>query len=174
MAPLPVAVWETAPVPAPTLRRLRRLLGEERRAQLERVALFEHSPADTALTVEWELTPALIARARQTIDEIDAALARINAGTYGWCETCGERLPIARLEAIPHARSCVACPPGRTPSGDPPAALDTPDGRSGHRHHRPDREPVLWRSGTKHVTDEPWNQQWRRRQRPARPGATPG
>ena len=50
-------------------------------------------------------TRALITR----LADIDDALGRIDNGTYGQCEQCGWAIPIARLEAIPHARLCVAC-----------------------------------------------------------------
>jgi RNA polymerase-binding transcription factor DksA len=105
-----LAVRETAPVADLTVRRLRRLLLDERRAQLERAAaLVHHDEADAVPAADPELVDVLAAQARQTVDEIDAALARIDADTYGRCEACGEGLQIARLEAIPHARSCVAC-----------------------------------------------------------------
>ena len=43
--------------------------------------------------------------ARQTVEEIERALARIEANQYGYCEMCGDRIPVARLEAIPWALS---------------------------------------------------------------------
>jgi DnaK suppressor protein len=49
---------------------------------------------------------ALLAR----IDEIDAALDRIAAGTYGRCLSCGAAIPPERLEFRPHAGTCVSCP----------------------------------------------------------------
>jgi RNA polymerase-binding transcription factor DksA len=48
-----------------------------------------------------------IAVAREQLDEVDAALERIDAGTYGRCERCGEPIGDARLEAIPAARFCI-------------------------------------------------------------------
>jgi RNA polymerase-binding transcription factor DksA len=44
-----------------------------------------------------------------TISEIDAALARIDAGTYGSCVQCGAAIPEERLELRPFAGRCVAC-----------------------------------------------------------------
>jgi DnaK suppressor protein len=41
--------------------------------------------------------------------EIDDALRRVYSGEYGTCETCGEPIARARLEAILHARQCVSC-----------------------------------------------------------------
>lgn len=103
-------VRETAPCSGTTLGRLRRQLLEERRVQLMRAnALAGDVGADAAATVEWELAPMLVASARQAVYEIDEALARMDAGTYGWCLVCGSRLTVARLRAIPHARLCVAC-----------------------------------------------------------------
>lgn len=40
---------------------------------------------------------------------IDRALARIDAGTYGVCERCGEPIEGRRLEAVPWTRACRAC-----------------------------------------------------------------
>ena len=43
------------------------------------------------------------------LDEVDAALARVEAGTYGTCETCGRPIAEARLEVRPVARQCIEC-----------------------------------------------------------------
>ncbi|HEV2754885.1 MAG TPA: TraR/DksA C4-type zinc finger protein [Actinomycetota bacterium] len=42
-------------------------------------------------------------------NEVVAALARIDAGTFGTCERCGTPIPEERLEAIPTATLCVSC-----------------------------------------------------------------
>src|ERR1700680_2573848 len=44
-----------------------------------------------------------------TVAEIDQALERIDAGTYGRCVSCGESIPAERLEAVPWAALCVPC-----------------------------------------------------------------
>ena len=41
--------------------------------------------------------------------EIDAALSRLEAGTYGQCERCGEEIGSLRLRALPEARFCMGC-----------------------------------------------------------------
>jgi RNA polymerase-binding protein DksA len=46
---------------------------------------------------------------RMEIIETRHALGRIDAGTYGVCERCGERIPMPRLEAVPFARACLEC-----------------------------------------------------------------
>lgn len=40
---------------------------------------------------------------------IEVAMAKIDAGTYGLCESCQEPIPFERLEAMPYANACVAC-----------------------------------------------------------------
>jgi DnaK suppressor protein len=40
---------------------------------------------------------------------IERALVRIKSGSYGDCEICGERIPLARLNALPYATSCIEC-----------------------------------------------------------------
>jgi RNA polymerase-binding transcription factor len=45
----------------------------------------------------------------QVLDEIDEALGRIEAGTYGLCARCGQPISAPRLEALPYAVRCVDC-----------------------------------------------------------------
>ncbi|MGC2333356.1 MAG: TraR/DksA C4-type zinc finger protein [Candidatus Acidiferrales bacterium] len=52
---------------------------------------------------------AALDRARRTLNEVEAALARIKAGRYGVCDVCHMSIPKARLEALPWARLCVGC-----------------------------------------------------------------
>jgi DnaK suppressor protein len=56
-----------------------------------------------------ELTLSLLGSERQALDQIEAAIARIDDGSYGQCEKCGRAIPKARLEAIPYAARCVQC-----------------------------------------------------------------
>ncbi|MBX7115792.1 MAG: TraR/DksA C4-type zinc finger protein [Myxococcaceae bacterium] len=46
---------------------------------------------------------------RIELNEIEASLRRIEAGTYGDCEQCGSRIGRQRLRAIPEARRCISC-----------------------------------------------------------------
>jgi DnaK suppressor protein len=52
---------------------------------------------------------ALRDRNQQHLDEVDAALARLDAGTYGACANCGKPIAPERLEAIPWAAFCIDC-----------------------------------------------------------------
>ena len=52
---------------------------------------------------------ALSQNAQDLLDQGEHALARIDAGTYGVCESCGQPIGKARLQAFPRATLCVAC-----------------------------------------------------------------
>ncbi len=72
----------------------------------------EESGEGDTLAVERERDLALSAHARAAVDQIDGALKRIDAGTYGVCIDCGETIPEERLEAIPWAALRVGCKAG--------------------------------------------------------------
>lgn len=85
----------------------------EHTAQHEEIlASIEASQTETD-HAELATTMLLAALLREAIDEIEAALTRLDRGSYGDCESCGSAIPAARLEAIPHVRVCVSCPPPR-------------------------------------------------------------
>ncbi len=71
------------------------------------VQFDEESGEGDTIAVERERDLALSAQARQAVIEIDAALARIDDGTYGVCQVSGLPIPPERLEAIPWARERV-------------------------------------------------------------------
>lgn len=109
-------VWEPA-----------KALADERRRTLERLADLtgdfdgmvaasadsngddEHDPEGATIAFERSQVGALIEQARQHLREIAAAEDRIDAGTYGTCETCGGPIAEGRLEARPVARTCISC-----------------------------------------------------------------
>jgi len=64
------------------------------------------------LSIERELDLVLSAQAKTAVEEIERALAKIDAGTYGVCEKCSKEIPRARLKVLPHAPLCVACKSG--------------------------------------------------------------
>ena len=64
--------------------------------------------ADTASeTYERELDEGLEEDAQQQLREVDAALARLEDGTYGTCTACGKTIPVERLEAVPWTTLCI-------------------------------------------------------------------
>ena len=69
---------------------------------IERMDRIQEEATEVALT-------ALDEQGRREMEAIQAALARIDAGTYDICATCGETISAARLTAMPTARRCVAC-----------------------------------------------------------------
>lgn len=62
-----------------------------------------------AKTFEREHELALTHNARELLVQNERAIARIDAGTYGTCESCGEAIGKARLQAFPRAILCVTC-----------------------------------------------------------------
>lgn len=56
---------------------------------------------------------ANIERELRTLAEIELSLRRIETGDYGVCGVCGEKIPLARLKAIPWTRCCVECAGGK-------------------------------------------------------------
>ena len=69
----------------------------------------EHDPEGSTLSGEWQRIEALRRSAASERAEVDAALDRVTAGTYGACVVCGRAIPAARLEARPFATTCVGC-----------------------------------------------------------------
>lgn len=69
----------------------------------------EHDPEGQTVAYEQAQLRALRQTARRDVVEADEALARWDAGTYGFCERCGVAIPEERLEARPTARTCVSC-----------------------------------------------------------------
>nr|WP_286219394.1 TraR/DksA C4-type zinc finger protein [Paraoerskovia sediminicola] len=69
----------------------------------------EHDPDGATVAFERAQVLALTRDAQTLLAEVDAAIARVDRGTYGVCEACGERIPAARLDARPTARACVGC-----------------------------------------------------------------
>jgi len=52
---------------------------------------------------------AIVANEEQLLEEVDAALARIEAGTFGQCVDCGKPIDEQRMAAVPYAARCIGC-----------------------------------------------------------------
>jgi len=80
---------------------------------VELTTVEPHQPGSTAEDVPSVIASSVLSdldgRARHALDEIDAAQARLGAGTYGVCERCGGAIPLSRLRVVPAARLCVSC-----------------------------------------------------------------
>jgi DnaK suppressor protein len=60
-------------------------------------------------TAEQDVSAVTADLRSQMLREIESAIHRVNRGSYGVCESCGEEISPARLKAIPWARCCVTC-----------------------------------------------------------------
>ncbi|MDP8960773.1 MAG: TraR/DksA C4-type zinc finger protein [Actinomycetota bacterium] len=70
---------------------------------------YDDDYADTgSATFERERAQSLALNARRILVQIDDALRRMDAGTYGLCERCGQAIEVERLEALPYATLCLA------------------------------------------------------------------
>lgn len=115
-----------------TLERFRRRLDEERVRLLAVIAEIEEQQEEVRLTetsserspdpntaeggslaFEMEKELSLARNAEDLLAQVNEALERLAAGSYGRCAECGKAIPVARLEAVPHTRLCVGCAAGR-------------------------------------------------------------
>ncbi|GAA5123110.1 TraR/DksA C4-type zinc finger protein [Alloalcanivorax gelatiniphagus] len=78
-------------------------------ASLDTNADDEHDPEGATIAFERSQIGALVRQVRHHLAELDAAVARVGAGTYGACERCGAAIGDARLDALPAARTCIRC-----------------------------------------------------------------
>ena len=95
-----------------TTQRLADLRGDYRgfvEASKDSNADDEHDPEGATIAFERSQVGALVQQAETHLVEVDAALARIDDGTYGVCVVCGRPIPAARLEVRPTATTCVGC-----------------------------------------------------------------
>lgn len=69
----------------------------------------EHDPEGQTIAFERAQVAALLQQARARLTDLDVAAKRAAAGTYGFCEECGQPIAPERLEARPAARTCILC-----------------------------------------------------------------
>ncbi len=81
-------------------------LGKEYRSEIDTV-LDEGDKALSDLAEETNLT--LVDLRKDTLEKIDHALKKLEEGTYGVCEDCGNEISEQRLKALPFAVHCVEC-----------------------------------------------------------------
>jgi RNA polymerase-binding protein DksA len=71
---------------------------------------YDANFADTSqVTAERGEAEALANKLKGTLEDVENALAKLDDGTYGTCETCGKEIAAGRLEAMPTARQCIDC-----------------------------------------------------------------
>jgi DnaK suppressor protein len=69
----------------------------------------EHDPEGATIAFERAQLVAVLKQATADLEELEAAVRRVEGGTYGVCERCALPIAPARLEARPAARHCIAC-----------------------------------------------------------------
>ena len=112
---------------------IRDVLEEDRRATLERLAALsgdfdrivdasrdsnaddEHDPEGATIAYERSQLDALVQQAREHLTEVEAALARVEDGTYGTCERCGRAIADGPARGAPDGEDLRHLP-GLTPS----------------------------------------------------------
>ena len=80
---------------------------EEDSGEINTAAGDQHLADHASDMLEREMDWTLEENAEHMMVEVDDALARIDAGTYGLCVVCGEPIPEERLAAVPYATLCV-------------------------------------------------------------------
>lgn len=98
----------------------RRTLLDKRAELLGELAILEEPPGErgeisfgkrvgegTAMAVDRLSQVAVHDKLQVTLAEVERAIAKLDDGTYGRCDACGEPIPEARLEALPWASLCV-------------------------------------------------------------------
>ena len=97
--------------------RLERVIADHER-ELEEARMTETSAERSpdpgsaeagSMNFEYEKELSLGQNTVDLLRKVERALARIEDGTYGICESCGQSIPVARLEVLPYATECVTC-----------------------------------------------------------------
>jgi DnaK suppressor protein len=85
-----------------------RLTADAQEATERELSSAEQHPAELASeTIGLEIDHSVLQHADQELEELEEAVKRVDSGSYGNCEACGNPISEARLEAIPTARFCI-------------------------------------------------------------------
>jgi RNA polymerase-binding transcription factor DksA len=91
-----------------TRRAARDLVAGTTEKAVQEPAAYDQHPADPATEpFERERDSSVLQRVEAQLAEIEGALGRLDAGSYGICELCGKPISDERLEAMPAARYCL-------------------------------------------------------------------
>ncbi len=111
-----------------TLERFKKKLEEERERLEEQIADYQRDLEEARLTesssdrspdpgnaeassmkLEYAKELSIEQNTLDLLSKANRALERIDAGTYGICESCGKAIPVERLEVLPYSTLCVEC-----------------------------------------------------------------
>lgn len=121
------------PTPALDLEAIRRDLESSRAQTHERVTQLARRPergsalgfgkriGDGTIEAVSRLTDIGVGQSLETtLERVDRALAKLDDGTYGMCDDCGEPIAPARLQAFPESVLCLSCAAARARRAPPP------------------------------------------------------
>ncbi len=81
---------------------------DAQKESMSELSSYDQHPGDLGSdTFEREKDESIVESVRASLDDVDAALARVDDGSYGRCVRCGETIPDERLEAVPATRYCL-------------------------------------------------------------------
>lgn len=98
----PMPTGRAVPLSPPEIEEFVSRLEEARRFHLARIEEGQASDLD-------DIRMAMLRRSEDALEEVEAALARIDSGHFGLCANCSGAIGHERLEAIPHTALCVNC-----------------------------------------------------------------
>jgi DnaK suppressor protein len=85
------------------------LTGLDNAVQEANIGLGNHMAEDATAAFDQATTVSLRRGHELALKEVERALRRIDGGTYGRCERCGEEIDFARLKAVPQTTLCMTC-----------------------------------------------------------------
>ena len=89
--------------------KLKEQLSHLESAEYASIGYSNHMADDGTEAFEQAVGVSISRTVEETLEEVKRALAKLDDGTYGLCESCGARIDRARLQALPHARHCMDC-----------------------------------------------------------------
>jgi RNA polymerase-binding transcription factor DksA len=119
---------------------LRAALEQQRRfrvGQLDELAFEAATPTSTADQPRIQVAAALKMAATAALADIEAALRRLERGSYGLCEQCRTAIPLERLEILPLSRYCMRCQHAVETQRPTPTHVARAGGSNTRRHTRP-------------------------------------
>jgi len=73
------------------------------------INIFQNKEEAAEVRTNLDRSLALESHRRNNLVEIERALKKLDEGSYGTCDTCGKKIEVARLKALPLASQCIAC-----------------------------------------------------------------
>jgi DnaK suppressor protein len=99
------------PAALPQWRALLELHWQERLERITRLSLAFHQAAETSDASDVDRLVHETVVERRALADIEAALAKLAIGRFGWCAQCGDAIATARLTELPQAMFCARCDP---------------------------------------------------------------